>query len=97
MDQSVIGEYEKAVDLAGSFPNLYLDTCAVFESYDILEYFEQHGCARRIVFGTDLPWFSPLHGIGCVLSANISDETRHNILHRNARELLEPLVGAELL
>ena len=41
-----------------------------------------------MLFGTDLPWFSPLHGIGCVLSAEITDEDRRNILYRNAEKLL---------
>ena len=46
------------------------------------------GFSKRMLFGTDLPWFSPLHGIGAVMSADISDDDRHNILHRNAEELL---------
>ncbi len=97
MGHSVHGKWDQAAKLATDFPHVYCELTAVFENYGVLELFEKRGCSRRMLFGTDLPWFSPLHGVGCVLSAHISDETRHNILHRNARELLEPFVDAELL
>jgi predicted TIM-barrel fold metal-dependent hydrolase len=48
-----------------------------------------------MLFGTDLPWFSPLQGIGAVLSAEISDDDRRNILHRNADDLLAPLLAEQ--
>ena len=35
--------------------------------------------------------------IGCVLSADVSEETRHNVLHRNAEELLRPFLGANAI
>jgi len=67
---------------------VYLDLAAVFECRGTIELFVARGASRRLLFGTDLPWFSPLHGIGCVLSAEISDEDRRNIFHRNAELLL---------
>lgn len=45
--------------------------------------------SEKIVFGTDLPWFDPHYGIGCVVFSRITDEDRHNILHRNAEQLLQ--------
>ncbi|HOS44605.1 MAG TPA: amidohydrolase family protein, partial [Armatimonadota bacterium] len=44
--------------------------------------------SRKIVFGTDLPWYSPHYAAGAVLFAHIDDEARHDILHRNAERLL---------
>ena len=44
--------------------------------------------AKKIVFGTDMPWYSPHFAAGAVLFARISDEDRHDILHRNAERLL---------
>ena len=97
MGHSLHGQWDEAAKLATDFPHVYCELTAVLECYDVVRFFESRGCSRRMLFGTDLPWFSPLHGIGCVLSADVSDETRHNILHRNARELLKPFVEAELL
>jgi predicted TIM-barrel fold metal-dependent hydrolase len=45
-----------------------------------------------MLFGTDLPWFDPHHAIGALLSADISDEDRHNICHCNAEKLLARFV-----
>ena len=90
MAHSVYGRWEEATRLATQYPNVYCDLTAVFEARGALELFVERGCSHRMVFGTDLPWFSPLHGIGCVLSAEISDEDRRNILYRNAEPLIEP-------
>lgn len=54
----------------------------------IIEYFVEHAGADKIVFGTDLPWYSPHYAAGAVLFAHIGDEDRHNILHRNAEKIL---------
>ena len=42
----------------------------------------------RVLFGTDLPWFSTMHGVGMVLSAEITDRDRENIFFRNGERLL---------
>ena len=93
MGHSCYGEWQQAARLATEFPNVYCELTAVFECRGVLELFVERGASKRMLFGTDLPWFSPTHGIGCVLSAEISDEDRHNILHRNAEELLRPFIG----
>ncbi len=95
MGHSIHGDWENAAQIASDFPNVYCELTAVFECYDVLAFFESRGLAKRMLFGTDLPWFSQLHAIGCVLSSNISDETRHDILHRNAEALLRPFVPLE--
>ena len=89
MGHSCHGEWEEATRIATEFPHVYCELTAVFECRGTIELFVERGASRRTVFGVDLPWFSPLHGLGCVLSAEITDEDRHNILHRNAEELLE--------
>lgn len=50
--------------------------------------------AEKIVFGTDLPWYSPHYAAGAVLFAHIDDDARHAILHRNAERLLAGFVEA---
>ncbi len=55
----------------------------------VIEYFCQTAGSQKIVFGSDLPWYSQHYHAGAVLFARISDDDRHNILHRNAKQLLK--------
>ena len=45
--------------------------------------------SSKIVFGTDMPWYSPHVAAGAVLFSRIDDTARHDILHRNAERLLK--------
>ncbi len=54
----------------------------------IIEYMVQEASSKKILFGTDLPWYSPHFAAGAILFARIDDEARHDILHRNAERLL---------
>jgi predicted TIM-barrel fold metal-dependent hydrolase len=54
----------------------------------LLEYMVENAGSHKVVFGSDLPWYSQHYHAGAVLFAHISDEARHDILHRNAERLL---------
>jgi predicted TIM-barrel fold metal-dependent hydrolase len=54
----------------------------------VIEYLVGIAGSRKILLGTDLPWYSPHYAAGAVLFARIGDEDRQNILHRNAKEIL---------
>ena len=54
----------------------------------ILEHFVEQGGSHKIIFGTDMPWYSPHFAAGAVLFARISDDARRDILYRNAERLL---------
>jgi predicted TIM-barrel fold metal-dependent hydrolase len=54
----------------------------------LIEYMVTTAGSRKVVFGSDLPWYSQHYHAGAVLFAHISDEDRHDILHRNAERLL---------
>lgn len=54
----------------------------------IIEYMVAQAGSHKILFGTDMPWYSPHYAAGAILFARIDDEARHNILHRNAERLL---------
>jgi len=82
------GAWDDAVAVGREFPNVHLDLTAVLDDRGVVERFVAAGLSEKLLFGTDLPWFDPHHGIGAVLSAEISDDDRHNILHRNAERLL---------
>ncbi len=95
MGHSCHGEWDEAIKLARDLPNVYLELTAVFDDRGILEKFVRGVGSERMLFGTDLPWFDPHHAVGALLSADISDEDRHNIMHRNAEKLLAPFLGKE--
>lgn len=88
LGHSLHGAWDDAIAIAREFPNVYLELTAVLDDRGVVEKFVAAGLGRKLLFGTDLPWFDPHHGIGAVLSADITDDDRHNILHRNAERLL---------
>jgi predicted TIM-barrel fold metal-dependent hydrolase len=59
----------------------------------VIEYMVERATSRKIVFGTDLPWYSPHFAAGSVLFAHITDGDRHNILHINAEGLLKSYIN----
>lgn len=87
MGHSCSGEWDYAFRLARDYPNLYLDLCGIYQHYGVIDGMTKVAGSTKIIFGTDLPWFDPHYGIGCILSADISDEDRHNILHKNAERI----------
>lgn len=93
LGHSCHGKWDAAVQLALDFPNIYLELTAVFDDYGVIDKFVREAGSHRMLFGTDLPWFDPHHAIGVLLDAEITDEDRHNICHRNAEHLLEPIMG----
>ena len=90
LGHSCHGQWDQAIQLAQDFPNLYLELCAVLDEQGILEKFVNALGSEQIIYGTDFPWFNQFYYIGAVLGANISDNDRHNIFHRNAQKLLQP-------
>ena len=54
----------------------------------LLEYMVENAGSQKVVFGSDLPWYSQHYHAGAVLFAHIAEEARHDILHRNAERLL---------
>ena len=95
LGHSCHGAWDAAVRLARDFPNVYLELTAVFDDRGVIEKFVREAGSDRMLFGTDLPWFDPHHAVGVLLNADITDEDRHNICHRNAEHLLAPLVAGD--
>ncbi|MCL4416008.1 MAG: amidohydrolase family protein, partial [Actinobacteria bacterium] len=42
----------------------------------VIEYMVENAGSEKIVFGTDMPWYSPLYGAGAILFSHISEEDR---------------------
>lgn len=59
----------------------------------LIEYMVATAGSEKVVFGSDLPWYSQHYHAGAVLFARISDDARHDILHRNAERLLGRHLG----
>ena len=86
---SCSGQFSEAMALAREFPHLYLDLCGIAEHGGLIEKLVAEVGSEKITFGTDLPWFDPHYPIACLLwSHGLTDDNRHNILHRNAERLL---------
>ncbi len=92
LGHSCHGDWDAAVALALDFENIYLELTAVFDDRGAIEKLVRGAGSDRMLFGTDLPWFDPHQAVGALLSAEITDEDRHNICHRNARDLLSRFV-----
>ncbi len=89
LGHSIHGAWDEAAAIAAEFPNVYLELCAVLdERAGILEKFVSVAGSKKVLFGTDFPWFSLHYYIGGVLAARITDEDRRNIFYRNAESLL---------
>jgi predicted TIM-barrel fold metal-dependent hydrolase len=54
----------------------------------LIEYMVATAGSSKVVFGSDLPWYSQHYHAGAVLFSRITDDQRHDILHRNAERLL---------
>lgn len=89
MGHSGYGEFDKAIQAAREHANLYLELTAAYRVNGVIEWMVREAGSSKVVFGTDLPWFDPHYGIGCILFAKITDEERRDILHRNAERLLK--------
>lgn len=92
LGHSCHGDWDGAVALARDFPHVFLELTALFDDRGVLEKLSSEAGSDRMLFGTDLPWFDPHQAVGALLSADITDEDRHNICHRNAEKLLAPFV-----
>ena len=84
MGHSQYGEWDKAIECARDFDNVYCELCAAYSVGGLIQKMVEAGIEDKIAFGTDLPWFDPMYGIGCVVFAHISDTARRKILRDNA-------------
>lgn len=94
MGHAGYGDWEESANVARDHEHVYLELTAAYSVRGSLEIMCEHAGSRKITFGTDHPWFDPHYGIGCILSAHMTDEDRRNILYRNAQRLFGlPLEG----
>lgn len=85
------GDWDNGLTLT-VYPNVYYELTAVFDDRGALERIAERAGSKRMLFGTDLPWFSTHHGVGALLSADMDDEDYRNVLYRNAEGLLKRFI-----
>ena len=88
MGHSGFSDYRTFAAIARDNENAYLELCAVYVLNGAIEAMVEIAGSSKIVFGTDLPWFDPAYGIGCVLHSRISDSEKDDILFGNAGRIL---------
>jgi predicted TIM-barrel fold metal-dependent hydrolase len=89
LGHSLYGNWEYAERLVKETNNnVWLELTAIPGERKNIEMLVEKVGSERILFGTDLPWFDEFQGIGGVLSADISDDDKRNILCRNAETIL---------
>jgi uncharacterized protein len=80
-------DWECALKMAASRPNLYLELVAGLAPWGKIERSIEAVGVERILFGSDLTLLDPAYTIGTVTGAEISDEDKQKILYDNAKAL----------
>lgn len=81
--------YEQSLEVAARYKNTYMDITGSQSQRTMIERaVAQHG-SHRVLFGSDMPFLEASMVLGRVLSAQISDEDRENILRKNFMNLIE--------
>lgn len=87
MGHSQKPQWRQAIELAQKHDNVYCELCAAYQVSGVVRLMVEAGIEDKILFGTDLPWFDPAYGIGCVVFSHISDTARYQILRGNAERI----------
>lgn len=85
---SFFGNFDQAYDRLKDLGNIYYELTAVPIEPGFMEKICRKAGSERLLFGSDLPWFATSHSIGCVLSADLTDNDRENIFWRNGDRIL---------
>lgn len=78
----------QAVEAARTCPNIYLETCTSYGKEGTIEFLVEGAGADRILYGSDMPLIDARLQLGRIVTADISDEAKQQILGLNALRLL---------
>ncbi len=84
------GEYDgilEAVVVAKEFPNVYLDTASSRLYPGVIEMMVDEVGAEKVLYGSDVPFLSPVPQIGKVIYSDIGESEKEMILGKNAAKL----------
>jgi predicted TIM-barrel fold metal-dependent hydrolase len=81
-------ERAQAIAAAQANPNVYLETCSTFRTPGVIEQLVNEAGADRVLYGSDMPLMDPRPQMGKIITADISDDAKRQILGANACRLL---------
>lgn len=84
------GEYDgilEAIEVAKAYPNVYLDTASSRLYPGVIEMMVSEVGAHKVLYGSDVPFLSPVPQIGKVVYAAISEDEKRMILGGNVARL----------
>lgn len=80
---------ELALDVIVRRPNVYGDLAVSTPAEGNVEWFVREVGSKRILFGTDMPFYDPSHVIARVALADLSEDEKRDIFYRNTAELMK--------
>ena len=82
--------FEESLRLSKLYSNVYLDTTGFrFSDTWTVEEIVRRGSAKKLLFGSDMPYNDAASALGRVFYADISEEDKHRILYKNALDILK--------
>jgi uncharacterized protein len=81
-------ERAQAIAAIQAHANVYVETCSTFRTPGVIEQLVNEGGADRVLFGSDMPLMDPRSQLGKIITADIDDEAKKQILGLNAQRLL---------
>ena len=82
-----IDSVARLADAVNVRDNLYLDTALAGASEGSIELLAKYVDTKKILFGTDIGFYSPNFSLGRIAMADIEDEVKLDIMGRNAAKL----------
>lgn len=84
-----VAHMEFAIDVLNRHDNVYGDF-AVSRSWEgIVEWFVREVGSKKLLFGSDMPWFDPRPTLSRIALADISEEEKRDILGLNMKKILK--------
>ena len=80
---------EKAIELVNKHSNLYLDLVLSMVYQGNVEWFVKETGSKKVLFGTDMPFFDASFNLGRIALAEISDSEKTDIFGLNMKMLLK--------
>lgn len=89
MGHAFRSDFEGVSKVASETPgNVYFELTSIPGCAGLVEKLVETVTSKRLIFGTDLPWFDEFQHIGGVISSDINDEAKYDILSGNVERLL---------
>lgn len=78
----------KAIDVINKYSNVYGDTALSMAFQGNIEWLAAEANNDRILFGSDMPFYSPIHTVARIALAEISDDAKKAIFGGNFTRIL---------